>query len=251
MNKVNLNVCRGPKSELVATEDLGKVKLPEVTRSYVPVGHDQLRELVVAELAKDKISIVQEQHVFWRKGLRYFGLMQVEHEDIADGENALIIGLRNSLDKSLPATVGGGLDCFICDNLMFNAEYKVGRKHTTNIFSDIRGLIQTGIQNITSHWKDGLAQIGVYKNTELGDSKAHDLIVNAYRQGAIAKTGVADVIDQWHNPKHAEFNQPTLWKLQNAFTEVWKGRLDLVPARSKVLNGIMEREVRSRTEVTI
>jgi hypothetical protein len=41
-----------------------------------------------------------------------------------------------------------------------------------------------------------------------------------------------DVIRQWRNPSHPEFQERTAWSLLNAFTEVLKDRQHQQPARA-------------------
>jgi hypothetical protein len=91
------------------------------------------------------------------------------------------------------------------------------------------------------NWRHHLNRVQAYKQYDLGDLQAHDLIAQSYRLGAIAKTQVAEVIDQWHTPNHNEFKGRNLWNLHNAFTEVWKGRLDLLPVNSRLLHSELDK----------
>jgi hypothetical protein len=121
-----------------------------------------------------------------------------------------------------------------------SGEIVVGRKHTKNIMDDIFDRIQNAMLVLQAHWNDHFNRINTYKARDLGNVEAHDLIVNAYRRGAISKVGVSDVVDQWYTPNHAEFKDRNLWSLHNAFTEVWKGRADLLADRSDGLHAIFD-----------
>ncbi len=166
--------------------------------------------------------------------------MQVAHPDLTSPDSAKVVGIRNSFDKSLPAMIASGNQVFVCDNLMFNGEVVLGRKHTKNIFADLAGLVQSSMEVLFKHWARDLARVESYKDFDLCDSQAHDLIVQAYLNGALSKTQVADAIAQWHTPNHPEFKDRNLWALQNAFTEVWKGRLDLLPSYSRKLHNLFD-----------
>lgn len=233
---VNLHLCYGPRSRPASFEEIGMVPLPKQTSSYVPVAHDKLVTIVKRELAAAKLEIVQELFVLWRNGQRMFGMFQVNHADLPSPEQAMIVAVRNSFDKSLPAMIASGGQVFVCDNLIFNGEVVLGRKHTSNIFRDLDGLVKGAMEILFKHWKKHFARVDAYKAFDLGDTQAHDLIAKLFLAGAIGKTQVADVIEQFHSPNHPEFRDRNLWSLTNSFTEVWKGRLDLLPSYSKILH---------------
>jgi hypothetical protein len=233
---VNLRLAYGPKSRPATFEELSIPEIPKQTDSYVPVPHNQLVEMVKDELTNANLNVVQESHVLWRNGQRYFGLMQVNHPELHDADSAMIVGVRNSYDKSLPAMITSGNQVFVCDNLAFNGEIVLGRKHTKNIFDDLSNLVKGAMDVLFKHWKIHLSRIQSYKGFDLGDLQAHDLIAKSFLLGAIGKTQIADVIQQWHTPNHMEFNDRNLFRLHSAFTENWKGRLDLLPMNSRLLH---------------
>jgi len=52
---------------------------------------------------------------------------------------ALVVGLRNSHDKSFPAGLVIGASVLVCDNLSFSGEVRLARKHTYPIIATLRG----------------------------------------------------------------------------------------------------------------
>lgn len=235
-----LQVAYGPKSRPVTFDELGIPEMPPRTASYVPVGHQDLVSRIRARLEQSQLSVLQESYVLWRNGQRMFGLMQVSHPEIEGQDSAMIVGIRNSFDKSLPAMVTSGDQVFVCDNLIFNGEVVLGRKHTKNIFDDLGDLIGGAMDVLFSHWNQHFARVETYKNVDVGNLQAHDIIAKAFLAGAIGKTQVAEVIDLWHKPDYPEFKDRNLWSLHSAFTQVWRGRLDLLPVNSRLLNRLMD-----------
>ena len=233
---VNLRMAYGPKSRPATFEELSIPEIPKQTDSYVPVPHNQLVSMIRGNLEQANLKVVQESHILWRNGQRYFGLMQVNHPDLHSADSAMVVGVRNSYDKSLPAMITSGNQVFVCDNLAFNGEIVLGRKHTKNIFEDLAGLIGSAMDVLFKNWKTHFARINAYKDFDLGDLQAHDLIAKSFLLGAISKTQVADVIEQWHRPNHSEFRDRNLYGLHSAFTETWKGRLDLLPNNSRLIH---------------
>lgn len=235
--------CFGPKTAVVNFEQLSTPRLPEQTKSYTPLGHQDFVKMVLEHLEAEGVKVISERHGLWRDGQRYFGILEVSHPTISSPEMNLSIALRNSFDKSVPASIAAGNAVFVCDNLQIAGEIVIGRKHTRNMFDDIRDRIASALAVLESYWLDHFERVEVYKQFELGDKQANDLIVEAYRKGAIGKTGVADVIDQWYNPNHAEFKDRNVWSLENAFTEIFKGRADLLTSRTEALHCVLDKTV--------
>ncbi len=68
-------------------------------------------------------------------------------------------------------------------------------------------------------------------------------MIRAYQAGAIPKTKVTDVVDQWEKSDHPAFWNRNMNSLYNAFTEVYKGNLVALPNRSDALHSVLDTEV--------
>lgn len=235
--------CFGPKTITVDVKALGDLTPPVQTDSYMPLNHGDFLDMVMGKLNERKIEVVDAIHALWRGGQRYFGLLEVKHPDIVSPDMSLVIAVRNSFDKSLPAAIAAGNSVFVCDNLVLSSEVVVGRKHTKNMFENLSDRIDLALKVLDVHWGDHFRRIESYKVYDLADSQANDLIVQAYRDGAIEKVGIADVVDQWYVPNHPEFKPRNAWSFHNAFTEVFKGRADLLTERSKALHAMLDKVV--------
>lgn len=67
-------------------------------------------------------------------------------------------------------------------------------------------------------------QVNVWRNHELPDIQAKEMIYDAYVLGGIdaAKHLARATHQAYFEPKHEEFAPRTAWSLQNAFTEAFK-----------------------------
>src|SRR4051794_5486263 len=88
---------------------------PDSSTTWVPVPHHRLLEQVEGTLVGSGMSITNQAHALWKDGLRYFGLLEVSNGRAHD-DYGLVIGLRNSHDKSFPAAIAIGSAVFVCDN---------------------------------------------------------------------------------------------------------------------------------------
>jgi hypothetical protein len=219
-----------------------KAVTPRASDTWVPVPHHRLLEQVESTVVNSGMKVVNQAHALWSDGLRYFGLLEVtngqSHEDYG-----LVIGLRNSHDKSFPAAIAMGSAVFVCDNLAFSAEVTIARRHTRFIERDLPRIVHTAVGRLADMRGQQDERIRTYKETELSDPGAHDLVIRAVDASVLPVTQVPDVLSEWRTPSHREFTADgkTLWRFHNAMTHVWKGRnLAALPRRSQALHGLLD-----------
>ena len=94
-----------------------KAPTPRSSETWVPVPHHRLLEQVESTVVGSGLTVVNQAHALWNDGLRYFGLLEVANGESHD-DYGLVIGLRNSHDKSFPAAIAMGSCVFVCDNLV-------------------------------------------------------------------------------------------------------------------------------------
>jgi hypothetical protein len=138
------NLCLHCGANAVTREQVSSVLTPARTETWVPVSHDRLLTGVQQSLERSGLHVVSESHGLTHDGSRYFGLLQV-----ANGTNpndfGLVVGIRNSHDKSFPAALVLGASVFVCDNLSFSGEVKLARKHTAHIERDLQQLVERAV----------------------------------------------------------------------------------------------------------
>ncbi len=224
-------------------DQLAAVPVPASTRTWHPIAHHRFLDGVRETLARAGLSVVTESHGLARDGARYFGLLQV-----ANGHNAedfgLVVGLRNSHDRSFPAGLVVGASVFVCDNLSFSGEIKLARKHTTNVERDLPQLIEAAVGRLGDLRRVQEQRFLTYRQHELTDAAAHDLIVRAVDARVVPVMRIPEVLREWREPRHPEFRDGrTAWRLFNSFTEALKGHLDALPRRTQALHGLLDTHV--------
>jgi Domain of unknown function (DUF932) len=238
MNKSNLILHCGARA--VSREQVAAVSTPSRTASWVPLPHHQLLNGVQTALEHAGLSVVTEAHGLTRDGDRYFGLLQLANGH-SDTDFGLVVGLRNSHDKAFPAGLVVGASIFICDNLSFSGEVRLARKHTVHVERDLPQLIDRAVGRLGDLRRTQESRFLAYKNQELTDGAAHDLVVQALDARVLPVTKIPDVLHEWRKPRHPEFREGrTAWTLFNAFTETLKGNLDALPGRTQALHGLLD-----------
>ena len=229
--------CGGARVE---PEQLERVATPPAEGRWQPVAHATLASQVRRGLEDAGMKVLTEAHALNKGGAQYFGLMQVAIDGHESDDWGTIVGLRNSHDKRFPAALALGSSVFVCDNTAFSGEVVLARRHTTNILRDLPQVTTRAIGRLTDFVGMTERRAAVYRDREMGNAEAHDLIVRALDARAITTTMVPKVLEQWRAPNHSEFKDRNLWSLYNAFTETLKGGLLKLPQRSEALHGVLD-----------
>ena len=236
-NLLNLTLHCG--SNQATIKEVRAVATPVRTSTWTPIGHDELIDSVISTLGGNGLKVVNEAHALWQGGNRYFGSFQLAGEA---PDYALVVGLRNSHDKSFPAGLACGSGVFVCDNLAFSGEVRLSRRHTPRIREDLPRLISVAVGKLSEMKVTQEQRIEAYKHFNLDDFKAHDVLVRSLDVGACPVTRLPAVLKEWREPSHEDFRPRTAWSLFNAFTEVAKANAspERVIGRTMPLHGLFD-----------
>lgn len=233
-------LCLHTGGQEVPFAELENVQTPAATETHFPIAHHEFVSRVRNGLADASLQVVGESHALAKGGNRYFGLFQIAPNGATETDHAFIMGLRNSHDKVFPAGICVGSQVFVCDNLAFSAEIKVMRKHTLNIFRDLPGRVNAAVGRLNDAWGVQSKRFEAYKNTNLSDMQAHDLMIRALENRACNVTALSEVVDGWRNPPFEEFANGNVWRLFNSFTHALKGNLGALPGRTMALHSLLD-----------
>jgi len=241
MNGLSLH-CGG---QLKTRDEVFAVPVPPVTESYVPLSHESLVTRIEKQLAFEGVGIRDEKLALAKQGQRLFGLLQVELPAFAGRDYGCVLGLRNSYDKSCSAGLCIGANVFVCDNLSFHGSHiTFQRKHTANLLRDLAWIISETVAKLPVLFAAQSQTFEVYRQTELADKQAHDLVIRFFDRGAVNVTDIPILLREWREPRCPEFEEAgrTAWRLFNAATETIKGDLWRLPARTRALHEILDAE---------
>jgi hypothetical protein len=227
----------------VDLDQVREIKTPRSTDSWCPIPHHQLITTVQRTLATTNLRIGTQAHSLSHEGQRYFGLTEVHAQKSSD-DYCWVLGLRNSHDKTFPAGIVAGASVFVCDNLSFSGEIKFARKHTRFIVRDLPQLVSRSIGLLLAKWHDQDKRIAAYKEAEITDIEAHDLVIRATDIGVCSNRLIPPVLHEWREPRYDAFEGRNVWSLFNAFTESLKeGNLAELPKRTEALHGLLDTHV--------
>ena len=210
-------------AKLVDFAELGLIKVPEQTETYIPVSHQELvTKIKEAGTKHYNTSPFETKLEINHRGQQMFGSMTFHDGSQLSGSGMnRSIGFRNSYDKTLPIGVCGGASVFVCSNLMFTGDIIKMRKHTQNVEDDLDILIQKLFDDVDRRYdksvQDSLAMKGIgFSDKEMGDYLGQ-LFVN---QHVLNGSQLNKAAKEWF--ESPVFKERTLWSAYNACTEALK-----------------------------
>jgi hypothetical protein len=220
----------------IAYGDLCDLPTPEPTESHVPIPHHSVVDMVRYALGFYRHELLEEHHAITPDGMNYFGVLSLRSPY---GDYTDMVGLRNSHKKQFPIGIAIGSRVFVCDNLAFNADHLIRRKHTANAKRDLPGLVAAVIEPLGEARRTQAETLARYKVHELPDTVADQAIMSLYRQGVINVTRIADVLQAYEEPPH-DWGDKTPWRLFNATTFALAGRVAENPTATRRLHDVID-----------
>ena len=221
---------------------LDQISTPPQTLSWRPLPHHELMDRVEKRIQDYGYRIQHSNCLLSHGGDRFFGSLTLGSRRSLGYRR--MIGIRNSHDKSVAAGLVAGARVIVCSNGMFTGdEICLNRKHTSRLFEDLDQKIDEGFQKVFSEWEANDLRIMRYRETEISEQRAHDLIIRSVDAEAIPPSSIPRILKEYREPWHEEFMPRTAWSLHNAFTETMKGKPHLLPERSRILTGVFDEEL--------
>ena len=229
-------------AEEITRENLKNLPIPNATETHFPVEHHRFVDLTERALNSYGFKIAEESYGVTKNGDRFFGLMKLQDENNPEFQN--VVGLRGAHDKKFARELVMGSNVFVCDNLCFSGEIKVARKHTKKINSHLPGLVFEACEKLELGFAKQNERIKTYKNFDLSSNlQVNDLTVRMAENGAITFQQIKNVLNEYRNPRHVEFNDKNGWSYMNAITETSKGiPLDTLCKRTQIMHEILDVE---------
>jgi hypothetical protein len=203
---------------IVPREVIERVAVPAPTATWFPIGHDAVLTGIETAMKDAGFQIARAAYAISPTGGKFFGTLDLT-SGMADGVT-LAVGVRNSIDKSLPLGFCAGSRVFVCDNLSFSSELVVRKKHTRFGGDRFREEIAAAVGSLVQFQAVETRRIQVLKAAELGDRAAESLVLRSWEKGILSHLTMPLVLKEWREPTYQEFQPRTAWSLFNAYTTV-------------------------------
>lgn len=200
---------------------LDSVPLPPETRTYLPIGHRELIETVREGFSSSVgLEPVEESLSLARGGNQMFYVGRYGHcEELGTG---LAVGLRNSYDKSLAAGMCCGAKVFVCDNLCFDGDVVVFRKHTKHGMRDVRKLVSEAAELAEDRFYEMVADFDAFREAELSEEEGFALLGRLFYRKVLKVKQFTVASNEWRSPSHDTFDDRSVWSFYNSVTAALK-----------------------------
>jgi hypothetical protein len=228
-----------PKSGIVTMEQAFAIEIPEETKTYTPVSNEDLWKLMQQKAHSRGLMLGIPEMGIDCNGKRLFGSVEIVNQDHLDNEVRLMLGFRNSYDKSMSVGICFGSKVFVCSNMCFTGytsedEEAVGQvhhRHSSNVWDGLPERLDAAMDKfeVFKSFQDSFYTR--LKEQSLTDADAHHLIIESVRAGAINARDCMPLANEWafqeNGPTceaeeenwHPEFAPRNAWSLFNAYTE--------------------------------
>ena len=206
----------------VTRDTLRTVSVPEPTKTYFPISHDTLVDHIELACEQRGIQIVDRRYRLSRSGTQFVGRYVLGGTEHVSPDFNLVLGFRNSTDKSMVAGLVSGALVAACDNGSFSGEVALERRHTKFIVRDLPILVGKAVDRFLSAAIDQHRIFSHWKTVDVTADQASLLAIDAAEHGAIPANGILAVKREFVAPQHPEFladGRHTAWTLFNSFTQ--------------------------------
>jgi len=206
-------------AKLVDFAELGLIKVPEQTETYIPVSHQQL-VTKVSQAGKSYYGHLPEHTKLEvnHRGQQMFGSMVFRG---SEKNSNISIGFRNSYDKTLPVGLCAGANITVCSNLMFVGDIVKLRKHTQNIDNDMDKLIADLFTQTDKLYAKANEDASFMQDIQFSDKQVGDYLGQLYvNQNILNGSQINKATKEWF--ESPVFKERTLWSAYNACTEALK-----------------------------
>lgn len=201
-------------------DEMRSVVSPESTDTWSPISHGTMVDIVVEQLKLYGLKVWKAEFGMNKLKTQMFGVLDLQlPHGLYQKDMTMSIGLRNSIDKSLAASVCLGNRVFVCDNLGFSGEVQLVKKHRKRIEWSLRRSLESTVEGFISRFQDtDLPQIAVWKQIPISYEFGTEFICKLAEYRIIPHSGILRCRQLFQNPKYPELEQRTAWGLYNAIT---------------------------------
>lgn len=204
------------KATLIATP------LPQQTRTYKPVSHEQLIDLTLESIHQAGFKLSREFYTSAREGNIANGRFTIQN--VADTEMQLQIGWQNSYDKTMTLKFAIGTRIFICENGCVSGDFGAfKKKHVGEIQTFAPATIIEYIKKSGEAFKRIQSERDAMKQIEITPRAQAELIGRMIIEEKFIESTQLNIIRKELKAPTFDYNCPnSLWELYNYTTFAMK-----------------------------
>ena len=187
--------------------------LPQETKSYKPISHEQLIDLTLTGIEKSGFKLETELYNSAQEGNIANGRYTISN--VADKEMKLQIGWQNSYNKQLTLKFALGTSVIICQNGMVSGDFGAfKKKHVGEIQTFTPQAITDYIKSAEEAFKRIQIEREAMKQVEVDKRVISELIGRLYIEEELIQSTQLNIIQrELKKPTHNYGAEGSLWEL--------------------------------------
>jgi hypothetical protein len=202
-----------------------KALIPPRTDTYSPIAHSDFLQVLRNKIEENRMTIVGDMYYTNMNGNKLVGYYHIEDNNVkTDPEFGIqmMMGFKNSYDKSMTAALAAGANVMICSNGMISGDMvRFTRKHTGTIFEELQLKMNQAVTTMREGFGKLTIEVDLMKDFELTPrQKAEVLGVMYFEKGIVTPNQLSVIKKEITDSEHFKGN--TVWDLYNNITESLK-----------------------------
>lgn len=200
--------------------------VPAATDSYSPIPHSYFLDDLARQINETQGLQVRDRRIYTNlAGTKLVGFFPIQHYGIESDPRfglEMMIGFKNSYDKSMAAALAAGANVIVCGNGVVAGDMlSFKRKHTGAIAEELREKATQAIQSMVEGFSILLSQVDIMQNYVLTQRDKSEILGVLYFEENIVKPNQLSIIKK-EMYESLYFRGDTLWDLYNNVTESLK-----------------------------
>jgi hypothetical protein len=213
------------RSHDVAYDIAMRATIPARTDTYSPIAHSDFLQTLREKISENHMNVVGAKYYVNMNGQKLVGYYNIEDRGITTDPDfgiQMMMGFKNSYDKSMTAALAAGANVMICSNGMISGDMvRFTRKHTGTIYQELQAKMNEAVTTMRTGFARLTLEIDLMKDFELTQrQKAEILGVMYFEEGIVTPNQLSVIKKEVTDSEH--FNGNTVWDLYNNITESLK-----------------------------
>jgi len=192
--------------KLITTDNLNILTLAEVpqrSETYTPISNTYLHGIVIEESTKEGLALIDYQFKASTNGEIMIGTYRFEskYPDLN-----MMIGWRNSYDKSRTAVMCSGSKVHICENGFVFSDEQFVRKHTSNVDEMILPILLAQIKLVQTNMYQSADFAHNLKQVIESPEYIYGMLGNLYMDEVLSSTQLSKVKEEYHGEHSFNYN---------------------------------------------
>lgn len=215
-------MAKKPASYNVTKNILLNAEIPQQTKTYKPISHQQLIDLTLESIHSAGFELENELYSAAREGNVANGKYTIKN--VADSEMQLQIGWQNSYDKSLTLKFAIGTRILVCSNGCVSGDYGAfKKKHQGDIQEFTPQAITEYIKHAGEAFEKMQKEREAMKNIELSKRVKAELIGRMIIEEEFIQSSQLNMIEREMKMPTHDYGAPnSMWELYNFTTFAMK-----------------------------